>query len=78
MGVRRSQKCAEGDKRIAKALNELSSGQFQSVCEAAKANDASHSTLLRRMNGGKSTAESREHQQILTIAEENALAECIT
>ena len=30
------------------------------------------------MDGGKSTAESREPQQILTIAEENALAECIT
>ena len=30
------------------------------------------------MDGGKSTAESREPQQILTIPEENALAECIT
>ena len=31
-----------------------------------------------RIDGGKSTAESREPQQILTIPEENALAECIT
>ena len=30
------------------------------------------------MDGSKSTAESREWQQILTIPEENALAECIT
>ena len=30
------------------------------------------------MDGGKSTAESHEAQQILTIPEENALAECIT
>jgi len=30
------------------------------------------------MGGGKSTAESLEWQQILTIPKENALAECIT
>jgi len=30
------------------------------------------------MDGGKSTAESCEPQQILTLPEENALAECIT
>ena len=78
MGARRSQKHAEADKQIEKALLEPSSGQFHSVREAAKANDVSHSTLLRRMNGGKSMAESREHQQILIIPEENALAECIT
>jgi len=78
MGARRSQKQIEADKRIEKALNELLNGQFQSVREAARANTVSHSTLLRRMDGGKSTAESREAQQILTIPEENVLAECIT
>ena len=35
-------------------------------------------TLLKRLDGGKSIAESREPKQILTIAEENALAEYIT
>jgi len=78
MGARRSQKRADADKRIEKALNELAGGQFQSVRAAARANNVPHSTLLRRMDGGKSIAESREHQQILTIPEENALAECIT
>jgi hypothetical protein len=34
--------------------------------------------FLRRLDGGNSTTESRESQQILTIPEENALAECIT
>jgi DDE superfamily endonuclease/Tc5 transposase DNA-binding domain/helix-turn-helix, Psq domain len=78
MPGRKSQKRAEADKRIEKALNELTSGQFQSVRGAAKANDVPHSTLLKRLNGGKSVAQSREPQQILTIPEENALAECIT
>ena len=78
MLARKSQKRAEADKRIQKALNELLRGQFQSVREAARANNVAHTTLLRRMDGGKSTAESRQSQQILTIPEENALAECIT
>ena len=78
MPARKSQKRAEADKRIEKALNELSRGQFQSVREAARTNNVTHTTLLRRMNGGKSTAASREPQQILTNPEENALAECIT
>jgi len=78
MLARKSQKRAEADKRIQKALNELLQRQFQSVREAARANNVAHTTLLRRMDGGKSTAESRQSQQILTIPEENALAECIT
>ena len=78
MGARRSQKRIQADKRIEKALNELLNGQFQSVREAARANAVSHSILLGRIEGGKSTAESREAQQILTIPEENVLAECIT
>ena len=78
MPAPKSQKRAEADKRIEKALNEPSRGQFQSICEAAWANDVPHNTLLRRVDDGKSTAESSEPQQILTIPDENALAECIT
>jgi len=78
MPARKSQKRAETDKRLKKALDELARGQFQSVREAARVNNVPHSTLLLRMKGGKSTAESREPQQILTIPEESALAECIT
>ena len=77
MPARKSQKRAEADKRIEQALNQLARGQFQSVREAARANNVAHSTLLQRMHGGKSTAESREPQQILTIPEEHVLAECI-
>ena len=78
MPARKSQKRAEADKRIEKTLDELSMSQFQSVHEATRANNITHTTLLRRMDGGKSMAESRESQQILTIPEENAFAECIT
>jgi DDE superfamily endonuclease/Tc5 transposase DNA-binding domain len=78
MPARKSQRRAESDKRIDKALNELSTDQFQSVREAARANNVAHTTLLRRLNGGKSMTESHEPQQILTIPEENALSECIT
>ena len=74
----KSQKRAEANKRIDKALDELSTGQFQSVREAACANNVTHTTLLWRMNGGKSTTESHEPKQLLTILKENALAECIT
>jgi hypothetical protein len=78
MPARKSQTRAEADKRIQKALDELANDKHQSIRAAAKANNVSHTTLLRRLDGGKSTAESREPQQILTIAEEDALAECIT
>ena len=74
----KSQARAETEKRIKNALKELSKPKPKSVRAVARANNISHSTLLARMDGGKSTAESREPQQILTIAEENALAECIT
>ena len=72
--VHKSQKRAEADKKIEKALNELSTGQFQSVYEAAYTNNFAYTTLLRRMNGGKSTAESHKPQQILTIPKKNVLA----
>ena len=78
MGACKSQKGTEVDKRIEKALNKLLSGQFESVYEAARQNDVFHSTLLRRINSGKSTVESYKSQQILMILEENWLAKCIT
>jgi len=78
MPAHKSQKRAEADKRIEKALDELSDVKFNSVREAARENNVSHATLLRRQKGGRSTAESREDQQNLTIVEENALVEWIT
>jgi len=78
MPPRKSQTRADSDKRIKSALDQLSKGEFESVREAARHNNVCHTTLLRRWKGGKSTAESREDQQHLTIPEENALVEWIT
>jgi len=55
MPASKSQNRAEADKRIEKALEGLASSRFQSIHEAARSNDISHVTLLRRMGGGKST-----------------------
>jgi len=62
----------DNEKRIQEALDGLRKGQYSSVRAAAKAHDVSHATLNRRINGGKSIAESREDQQNLSIAEEKA------
>ena len=78
MGACRSQKWMEADKRIEKVLNELLNGQFQSIREAARVNAVSHFTLLQRMDSEKSTVESCEAKQIVTIPEKNVLSACIT
>ena len=46
MGICRSQKDTNADNMIKNALNKLSSGKFQSVNVAARANNVPHSTLL--------------------------------
>lgn len=63
----------DNEKQIQEALDGLRKGQYSSIRAAAKAHNVSKSTLSRRMNGGKSIAESREDQQNLSIAEEKAL-----
>ena len=78
MPPRKSQTQADNDKRIKKALDKLSKGEFKAVRKAARHNNVCRTNLLRRLEGGKSTAESREDQQHLTIPEENALVEWIT
>ena len=78
MPARKSQKRSETDERIKKALIELTINKSRSIRAVAREYNVDHATLSRRSKGGKSIAESRESQQILTIPEENALAECIT
>ena len=58
-------------------MNALENKEFHTVCSAAKHFKVSPSTLGRRWAGGKSRAEARESQQLLTAAEEKALAERI-
>jgi Tc5 transposase DNA-binding domain len=78
MGKRRSPKTAETDAKVDLAIAALSRGEFPNPCQAAKHFKILYSTLKRRVDGGKSIAESREPQQLLTIAEEKALARWIS
>ena len=52
MPARKSQRRAEADKRIEKALDVLSNGTTESIRAIAKEHNVSHSTLLRTLNGG--------------------------
>ena len=72
-----SQTAIDREKRIKAALNALKEKEFRTVCSAARHFKVSHATLGRRWAGGKSMAEAREDQQLLTSAEEKALAERI-
>jgi hypothetical protein len=78
MTRKRSQKTAEKEARIQKALAGLSSGLYESEYAAAKALGVSANTLGRRRKGGKSLAEAHESSQLLSAAEEKALTRWIT
>lgn len=71
----RSKLVIEREKRIKEALNALKNKEFCTVHSAARHFEVSHVTLGRRWAGGKSMDEARESQQLLTSAEEKALAE---
>ena len=73
----RSKTVIDREKGIKAALNALENKEFRTVCSAAKHFKVSPSTLGRRWAGGKSRAEAHESQQLLTAAEEKALAERI-
>ena len=74
----RSKKASESEENVLKALAGLESGLYKTVYQATKATGASNTTMLRRLNGGKTRQEARESQQILSKAQEKALAERIT
>src|SRR5437762_13022836 len=74
----RSQKAADIEANILKALAALSLKEFPNTNQAAKHSNISPITLGRRLTGGKSIAESHESTQLLSIPEQKALAQCIT
>jgi hypothetical protein len=74
----RSLKAAESEENVLKALAGLRSGQYDNLSKAARETGASKATLLRRLKGGKTRAEAREEQQMLSQAQETALASWIT
>ena len=70
----KSQKAADTEANILKALAALSLKEFPNTNQAAKHFNISLITLERRLIGGKSIAESHESTQLLSIPEEKALA----
>ena len=78
MGHSRSEKHAEREALVLKALDGIANGKWSSATQAASALGISKDTVSRRLSGGKSVAESRENSQLLTIPEEKALVEWIT
>src|ERR1700737_3681874 len=78
MTRRRSEKAARTNALVDEAIDGIKTKRFKSAYEAAKTLDISVTTLARRMAGGKNIAESREDQQKLTIAEEQAIAEQVS
>ena len=77
MGRPRSKTVIEREERIKIALNALKKKEFDIIYSAAMHFKVSHVTLDRRWKRGKSIVEAREFQQLLSFAEEKALAERI-
>jgi hypothetical protein len=73
-----SKKRAERDARIRLALLKLQQHPYLAVRQVAREFEVSNSTLLRRYQGGKSVAESRQPFQHLTVAKEQTLVDWIT
>ena len=78
MGPPASVKAAEGERNIQLALAGLKDGTYSSIGDAHKELGVATSTLDRRVKGGKSRAQGKENQQLLTMPEEEALAAWIS
>src|ERR1700738_598769 len=74
----KSEKAARTNALVHEAMDGIKNKRFKSVYEAAKTLNIAVNTLARRIAGGKTIAESREDQQKLTIAEEQAIAEQVS
>src|SRR5438270_13018280 len=74
----KSEKAAESEEKVLKALAGIQSGLYRNCYHAAQKTGASEATVTRRFNGGKTRAEAREVQQILSKAQEKALVSWIT
>ena len=73
MGHPRSKTTADHDERLQLALKSWKKQEYPSIRQTARQFNVDPATLRRRINGGLSIAESREQQQLLSIAEETAL-----
>ena len=73
MGRPRSKTTADCDERLQLALKSWKKQEYPSIRQTACQFNVDPTTLHRRINGGLSIAESREQQQLLSIAKETAL-----
>jgi hypothetical protein len=74
MPRKRSTRTAEIESKVKRAIDALKTKKVKSSYAAAKLVGLNLTTLTRRLNGGHSCPQSREQIQLLSIAEENALA----
>ncbi|KAI9865072.1 MAG: hypothetical protein M1813_002390 [Trichoglossum hirsutum] len=74
MPRKRSAHTVEIESKVEKAIEALKSKKAKSPYAAAKLFDLSLNTLTRRLNGGLTYSQSRESAQLLSKAEEDALA----
>ena len=61
------------EANIQAASDALENGEFPSIRAAAEAYGLDHSTLSRRLRGGRTRREAREEQQLLSPAQEEVL-----
>ena len=78
MGRRKSQKAIDTEAKVKDALHQVQGGKIKTGYAAAKSFGVSKSTMYRRLSGGKTRAEAREEQQLLSKHEEKALIVWIT
>lgn len=78
MTRKRSEKRTRVDVLILEAARGIKNEKWNDSVEAGNALNISKDTIKRRLQGGKSVAESREITQLLTIPEEKALLRWIT
>ena len=69
----RSKIIVDYEKRFQFILKSWKKQEYPSIHQTARQFNVDPATLRRRINGGLSIAESREQQQLLSIAEETAL-----
>jgi DDE superfamily endonuclease/Tc5 transposase DNA-binding domain len=73
MGHTRSKRTADREERLQLALKSWKKQEYPSIRKTARQFNVNDITLGRQIKGGLSIAESREPQQLLSIAEETAL-----
>src|SRR5579862_2070605 len=73
MPRKRSARMAEMNSRMEEAIVAVRNNQFKHITDAATHFEVNYETLLRRLKGRQTYAQSRESQQLLSKAEEDAL-----